>query len=162
MAEGRIDPAIPQIKSKAVSLLAQKYSTEEEAVAAIRTSLLKFYQEKEAPYYAAHQKEVAAGIEEVVSIYQHNFFPEMKSRWDVYPDNIGHMISPGCFRCHDEEHRSASGGTISRQCDRCHTIVEQGEPGKTEQNINGVPFKHPFVKDDSWQGANCSDCHNGS
>ncbi|MBF0618827.1 MAG: NapC/NirT family cytochrome c [Candidatus Omnitrophica bacterium] len=162
MAEGRINADIPLIKSKAVAALAKKYITEPEAVDAIRASLLKYYQEQQASYYAAHEKDVRAGIEAIIDIYQHNFFPEMGSRWDVYPDNIGHLISPGCFRCHDGEHRTPGGKDISRSCDRCHTIIEQGPPDKLQQNINGLPFEHPFVGNDSLEGTTCSDCHNGS
>jgi len=38
----------------------------------------------------------AATLEE---IYQNNFFPEMKVRWDMHPTNIGHLFQDGCFRC---------------------------------------------------------------
>ena len=48
----------------------------------------------------------------------------MKARWDAYPDNIGHMISLGCFRCHDEEHATKSGETISQDCGLCHNDPE--------------------------------------
>jgi hypothetical protein len=32
--------------------------------------------------------------------------------------------SPGCFRCHDDEHKSADGGVISQSCELCHTAPE--------------------------------------
>ena len=35
------------------------------------------------------------------AIYRTNFFPEMKADWSKYPENIGHLDCPGCFRCHD-------------------------------------------------------------
>ena len=100
-------------------------------------------------------------IGQVVVIYKNNFFPEMKSRWDAFPDNIGHMVSPGCFRCHDDNHTSAQGKTIPRDCTICHTIIEQGPPGALEKNIDGLPFKHPVDISDMWQEMNCFDCHTG-
>jgi hypothetical protein len=39
-----------------------------------------------------------------------------------YPDNIGHIDSPGCFRCHDDNHKSKDGKKISQDCDTCHKI----------------------------------------
>ena len=45
----------------------------------------------------------------VQQIYRDNFFPEMKANWSVYPDNLGHMIWPGCFRCHDGNHKTDDG-----------------------------------------------------
>jgi hypothetical protein len=162
MIDGRINADIPMIKPKAVEALAKKYPTEEKAVGEIRASLLKYYQEQQKEYYSAHQKEVRAGIEQIVLIFKHDFFPEMKARWDEYPDNIGHMITPGCFRCHDGEHRSSSGKAISRGCESCHTIIGQGPSDAMEKNIDGLPFRHPFNDDESWKEMNCSDCHSGS
>ncbi len=162
MLDGRINAGIPLIKAKAVDALAKKYVSEKAAVDAIRAGLLKYYAEKQAVYYAGHQQELRAAIEQVVLIYRHDFFPEMKARWDEYPDNIGHWISPGCFRCHDGEHRSSDGRVISRNCDTCHTIIAHGAPDNMQKNIDGLPFQHPFVDDDSWKTTNCSDCHSGT
>ena len=46
----------------------------------------------------------------------------MNVQFGTYPNNIGHMDSPGCFRCHDDNHKSKDGKTISQDCDTCHTI----------------------------------------
>lgn len=162
IAEGRIDPAIPLIKDKAVAALARKYSTEDEAVAAIRTSLLSYYKEKQSAYYTAHEKEIQGSVDAVVDLFKHNMFPEMKVRWDVYPDNIGHMISPGCFRCHDGEHQSVAGKAVTRDCRVCHAIIAQGPADNVEKSVDGLPFRHPFDGDESWKEMNCADCHSGS
>jgi hypothetical protein len=37
------------------------------------------------------------------------------------------MDSPGCFRCHDGNHTSADGQTITNDCSACHQIVASGE-----------------------------------
>ncbi|MBF0593633.1 MAG: NapC/NirT family cytochrome c [Candidatus Omnitrophica bacterium] len=162
MAEGKIDPGIPLIKAKAVEVLAKKYQTEAEAVNSIESTLLKYYKEKQHEYFQTHEKQVHEGIAGVVTLYKNNFFPEMKVRWDGYPDNIGHMISPGCFRCHDGEHLSVSGKTITRACDTCHTIIGQGPSDNMEKNLDGIAFRHPFDNDESWKEMSCTTCHSGS
>jgi len=87
----------------------------------------------------------------------------MKSSWKVYPDNIGHLKSAGCFRCHDDQHVSADGRKISANCNSCHTIIAQG--GGTELttvSAQGLEFQHPVPElGDAWKGMKCSDCHNG-
>jgi hypothetical protein len=84
----------------------------------------------------------------------------MKAQWDKYPDNIGHMIWPGCFRCHDGKHTASDnkGSIKASDCNTCHTILAQGSG--EEMNLltpGGQKFKHPG---DEVDGA-CTDCHTG-
>jgi hypothetical protein len=162
MITGKINREIPDIKQKGMELLSGKYETESEAVAAIPAKLKQYYQEKQTEFFNANQDQVINAGVVLAEIYKNNFFPEMKARWDAYPENIGHWISPGCFRCHDGEHKSAQGQIITRDCKSCHTIIEQGAPGKTEKNADGLEFKHPFNGDESWKEMNCYDCHTGN
>ena len=46
----------------------------------------------------------------------------MKVTFGVYPDNIGHITSNGCFRCHDDGHMAADGTSISGDCEYCHKM----------------------------------------
>ena len=50
-----------------------------------------------------------------------NVFPKMKVTWGSYPNHIGHLDSPGCFRCHDDSHKTKDGRTIGQDCTLCHT-----------------------------------------
>ncbi len=160
---GKINPNIPLIKQKAVEALSGDYPSQEEGQAAIRNDLTKFYQEKHQDFYAGAKGDVEKAIEEIVSLYRQNFFPEMKTRWDVYPENIGHLTSPGCFRCHDGGHKSQEGKVISRDCKICHTIIEQGPPGAVAKSTDGLEFPHPFDEtNDLWKEMNCFDCHTGN
>lgn len=161
LARGDIDPAIPMIKGKGVDVLGKTYSSTKEAIEKIRSSLIDYYSKKQAAYYAGHQDEIEVAVRNIILLYEQNFFPEMKSRWDVYPDNIGHMISLGCFRCHDEQHKAKTGEVISRNCKLCHTITQQGSGTAIEKDSDGLEFKHPFDGDDSWKTQNCTDCHSG-
>jgi hypothetical protein len=46
----------------------------------------------------------------------------MNVAFGTYPNNIGHMDFPGCFRCHDDNHASKDGKKISQDCETCHAI----------------------------------------
>ena len=91
---------------------------------------------------------------------RNNFFPEMKASWKVYPDNIGHKDWPGCFRCHDDMHKTADGkrSIKASDCNACHTILAQGSGAELDQlTPKGQKFKHPG---DEVEGG-CNDCHTG-
>jgi hypothetical protein len=151
MALKRIDPAIPWIKTNAMFVLTRSYKTEEEATNQIAKLLADKY---------PGDTRVTAAIPVVQEIYSENFFPEMKASWASYPDNVGHMIWPGCFRCHDGSHKAADGKTTikANDCNTCHTILAQGTGDELNQlTPAGQPFKHPGGDYD----ASCTECHNG-
>jgi hypothetical protein len=54
-------------------------------------------------------------------------FPDMKVTWGTYPNNLGHMDTPGCFRCHDGNHVSSDGRKINDDCDACHDLLATEE-----------------------------------
>ena len=151
MALKRIDPSLPWIKTNAVYLLTRKYNTDEQATNAIADELNKRY---------AGDARIAAAIPVVQQIYADNFFPYMKSSWASYPNNIGHMIWPGCFRCHDGQHKTEDKKlTIkANDCNACHTILAQGAGAELDQLAPaGQQFKHPGGDYD----ISCTDCHTG-
>jgi nitrate/TMAO reductase-like tetraheme cytochrome c subunit len=151
MELGKIDRALPYIKTNALYALTQSYSNETEAMRGIATTLAERY---------PNQPSVRPAIDAIQLIYKDNFFPEMKASWKVYPDNIGHKDWPGCFRCHDGQHRSADGKRSIKgsDCNACHTILAQGQGADLESlTPKGQKFKHPG---DEVDGA-CNDCHNG-
>lgn len=154
MTAGLLDTSLPHLKAKASAALTGKYATEAEALDGIRTRL--------AAAYPAGGPSVEQAIAAVQRIYARNFFPEMKVDWRQYPDHIGHMISPGCFRCHDGEHVSEDGRVITKDCNSCHTIIAQG-PGRELASVTsgGLEFVHPEDIDDEWKTSRCDDCHEG-
>ena len=150
MELGQIDRTLPWIKTNAVYVLTRSFKTDEEARDGIATLLTQRYPD---------DPRVRQVIPAVQQIYRDNFFPEMKANWSVYPDNIGHMIWPGCFRCHDGNHKTDEGKTIkANDCNACHTILAQGSGADLQQMTpGGQPFKHIGGDYD----LSCSDCHNG-
>lgn len=156
MSLGNIHTSLPFVKSNAVWALTQTYTNEAQALAQIDAVFTGFYPEEQFPI----QKPVRDSANQVKSIYQNNFFPEMKASWQAYPDNIGHKDWSGCFRCHDDEHKSADGAkTITyTDCNSCHTILAQGTGAELLQlTPAGQPFVHPAGEA---EGA-CNDCHTG-
>jgi hypothetical protein len=150
MELGQIDRSLPWIKTNAVYVLTRKYKTDAEAKTGIATALAERY---------PNDPRIEPATATLQRIYADNFFPEMKADWSVYPDNLGHMIWPGCFRCHDGNHKAEDGRTIkANDCNACHTILAQGSGAELEQlTPGGQTFKHPGGDYD----LSCSDCHTG-
>ncbi len=160
LAKGWIDPGIPEVKRLAVELLEKPYKSEPAALAAIQKEFLAFYSENYAKETAAKKKELDAAIAQIRKIYQTSYFPEMKADWRSFPDNLDHMYSKGCFRCHDNKHVSKEGKVIRNDCNTCHTILTQkGTDGKQSVGIDGLAFQHPVDIGDAWKTTLCKDCH---
>ena len=93
------------------------------ALDAIATRLRDFYREEYRDVYDGRRAEVERTVRAAQGLYRRNVFPSMKVGWGTYPNNIGHIAFPGCFRCHDESHTAADGSVIRQDCDMCHTIM---------------------------------------
>lgn len=148
---GKIDRSLPYAKSNAVALLTRAYATETEALETIAKAMAECY---------SADPRVRPAVDAVQQIYKDNFFPEMKADWRAYPDNIGHKDWLGCFRCHDDDHKTADGKhTIkANDCNACHTILAQGSGDELLQlTPEGQKFRHPGG---DVEGA-CNDCHTG-
>jgi hypothetical protein len=121
MAVGTIPPALPFVHREAVNALKASYGSQDEAEAGIDRSLRAFYA-GQPQLAAAHQPEIDAAVKAVQRIYRESVFPEMRVTFGTYPNNIGHVDSPGCFRCHDDTHVSSDGRKIGQDCETCHAI----------------------------------------
>lgn len=163
LATGRIDPTLPDIKRTGVKVLAAKYPTTAAALNAIKKGVETFYHDKYPNLAQERGDAILSAISELQDIFRNNFFPEMKVRWDIYPDNIGHLIFPGCYRCHDGLHKSADGKVITKDCTACHTIMAQGKRQTMafSTGLTGLVFQHPEDIGGLWQEMKCSDCHTG-
>ncbi len=128
MAQGAISPELPYIKKQSLAALKVRYPDRDTATRQIAATLDDFYRNSQPDVYRAKRKLLDASIGQVQAVYLHNVFPAMNIGWGTYTSNIGHMDSPGCFRCHDGSHTSADGRTIPNDCDTCHTMLAMEEP----------------------------------
>jgi nitrate/TMAO reductase-like tetraheme cytochrome c subunit len=156
-AAGRLDPSIPYLKRKAVEVLSGSYETTPQALSSIDRDLSQFYQTNYKDVYAQKQEAIKGAVTEVQRIFQTYFFPEMKTDWQTHPNNIGHLYSSGCFRCHDGEHVSNTGKVISNNCNVCHTVIYDSA-APPEKNIRTGPFQHP-VDLGALADHKCEYCH---
>jgi hypothetical protein len=128
MFAGAISPDLPFVKKKGVELLKAEYPDQATAATKIAAGLVDFYKTTYPDTYANHRALVETAAERLVEIYRRNVFPEMKVTWGTYPNNIGHEDFLGCFRCHDDNHKSADGRVITQDCDACHSVLAMEEP----------------------------------
>jgi nitrate/TMAO reductase-like tetraheme cytochrome c subunit len=149
---GRIDRSLPFIKQQAVTALAKDYPTTDAAIAGIRVDLEKYYRENYPALLTSKSKQIAGAAAELQQIFRHSRFPEMNVDWRTHANNVGHMRTPGCFRCHDDQHVSRDGKRLSKQCDLCHTVLSE--------NGANAAFEHPVDLGDL-RAVTCSDCHTG-
>lgn len=157
MSTGSISTDLPFIKKMGTEVLTAGYESTDEARRAISDSLMSAYEDRE-----VNPSAVQAAITALQEIYQDNFFPEMKVDWTVYPDNVGHTIFKGCYRCHDGEHVSPEGQVVTKDCNACHIILTQGSgPSLDTISPDGLEFEHPVNISELWRSVNCAECHTG-
>ncbi len=162
LSVGEVDKSLPYIKRVAVEALAEDYQSTTEAMEGIATKISVFYRTEYPEVFKTKNASIRDSIGRLQDAYTRNFFPDMKARWDIYPDNLGHLIFPGCSRCHDDKHVSPDGRTISRDCNSCHLILSQGtEPGRKGLDANGLEFVHPVDIGEAWKEVMCTECHEG-
>lgn len=153
MASGVLPTNLPNIKRVAVQAMIQKEITTDATAPAKIAEFLK------SKYPTA--PELPAATAAVQQLFATTIFPDRKADWRVYPNNIGHKDWLGCFRCHDDKHKTSAGQAVrSSDCTSCHTIISQGQGPELEMlNAKGLPFKHPGGELDP--DLTCADCHNG-
>ena len=120
MGSGQIDPKIPFIRREAVRALRGSYETRDIAFREIDRSIRAAMNTR--PPGAFEEADLRRAIGVTQSIYRANIFPAMKVAWGTYADQMGHTTSMGCFRCHDESHKTSEGVVIRQECELCHTI----------------------------------------
>lgn len=93
--------------------------------------MMEYYQKEYPQVWNSRREAIEQSIVQLQAIYNKNVFPAMKVYWGTYSNNIGHSDFPGCFRCHDDNHKSATGKVISQDCSTCHSLlaVEEAKPG---------------------------------
>jgi nitrate/TMAO reductase-like tetraheme cytochrome c subunit len=172
LSAGQIDPTLPYIKRQAMQLLWSVFPDLASADAAI-DNLGSFYTLN----YPAVASTKAAAIDqakaELKVLYRLAATPDMKVTAASYPDNLGHLDFPGCFRCHDGGHFLVKDGAVTSEvipytCDTCHTFPQigtaiaslpLGQPPSTHVDPLWV-FNHKSVATSVDPGSqSCGECH---
>ncbi len=157
-----IPTSIPEFKMAAMSLLHTEYPTKDSALKAIKHGMIAYYKSSYPEYLEKNKDVLNNAIAIMQQEFQKNIFPEMKVRWNIYPNHIGHIESNGCFRCHDNKHiAKKEQRNISKDCTLCHLISAQGNPKNMEvaPAFQTLEFKHPVDIGEEWKTTNCADCH---
>ncbi len=158
---GKIPRVLPNVKMVAINILNQDYSTSDSALISIEKQVNEYYKNTYPDLVEPKKKEIQQTISAIQEGYSQNFFPEMGVKWSAYPNHLGHIETNGCYRCHNDTHKSENGKVISRNCNLCHDIVAQGTDSTMQisNSFKPLEFKHPIDIDDAWRTTLCSECH---
>jgi len=127
MLDGSPDPSLPFVHKESLQLIQANYASQAEAGQKITSGLEDFYRTQYPQLWSSQRAQIDAAARRLVGVYDRNVFPNMKITWGTYPNNIGHMAYPGCFRCHDGSHTSKDGKTLSNDCSLCHNLLATDE-----------------------------------
>lgn len=161
MKSGKISKTLPGVKLAAMQVLYVDYSTKDSAMLAIQNSVNEYYNATYPDVVTSRKADIDAAITEIQNGYASNIFPFMKASWKSYPNNLGHMESNGCYRCHNNRHSTTEGKVISKDCNLCHNIKAQtiGDSVFFAGPNQVLEFRHPVDIGDAWQTELCSTCH---
>ena len=127
MVSGTPSPSLPFVHKEGLALIQATYASQAEAGQKIVAGLDDFYRAQYPLVWSGQRAQVDAAAKKLVALYDRNVFPNMKVTWGTYPNNIGHMAYPGCFRCHDGSHNTKDGKSLSNDCSLCHNILATDE-----------------------------------
>ncbi len=158
MSRGVIDPAIPSIRHLAVSVLSTQYATRDDAVKVI-AALEEAYKRDFPDYYSQNTEKIQSAIVEVQSIYDRTIFLDQKVDWKTHPNNLGHVDSPGCFRCHDGKHLNDKDEAVRLECNLCHSIPVVSD---AKDLVTTIEINSGGIEPDSHLNPNWISLHNSS
>jgi nitrate/TMAO reductase-like tetraheme cytochrome c subunit/mono/diheme cytochrome c family protein len=166
IALGQISRSIPDIRAKSTEVLRAEYASREEAEAGI-AQLESYYEAEYSEYHKENLGSISDAVEKLQDIYAYSVFPEQKVDWNSHPTNVGHIDSPGCFRCHDGKHLSATQEAVRLECNLCHSVpvvagkedfvaqieVSRGSEPASHLNPNWISLHNQAFNQ------TCSNCH---
>ena len=110
---------VERFRREAVAAVSAEYPDKQAALQSIADRLREHYR----AYPSVDGRKVELAIAGTQDVWARNVFPAMKVTWGTYPNQIGHDPAPGCFRCHDDEHKTKEGRVIRQDCELCHTMT---------------------------------------
>ena len=123
MAEGRIPRELPFARRESVTAISVAYTDRAAALDGIASRLRAFYRERASvDQHSADRRLVDRAIAGAQDAWARNVFPAMKVTFGTYVSQLGHVDTSGCFRCHDDSHKTTDGRVISQDCELCHAM----------------------------------------
>jgi NapC/NirT cytochrome c family protein len=122
IASGAISKSLPFIRREALKPLKATYRDEGAAADAVARSIVDFYETQRPDVLTSRRKDVEQAVRATATLYRRNVFRGMNVQFGTYTDDIGHIDAPGCFRCHDDDHKAKDGRKIGQDCETCHHI----------------------------------------
>ncbi|MEZ4670576.1 MAG: NapC/NirT family cytochrome c [Anaerolineae bacterium] len=167
LRSGDLSDTIPFIRTRAVDLLTSTSGETESQANHLYASLDQYYRDNYGDFYASGKQDVENTITLLTSLHDESNFPDQKLTSSTHPNNVGHLNSPGCFRCHDGQHFSSDGKVIRLECNLCHSIPLVVKSGTIEPLLRVATGIEPSSHlDPSWISrhhntfdATCSNCH---
>ncbi len=124
----KLDAKIPGLREDSIAVLRKEYGSREEAEEQLVETLLALQAQRNGDdFVAENEQALISSGRYLLDAYLANVWPAMNVTWGTYKGHNGHKNEEsgyGCFRCHDEEHTTAYGKTISQSCDLCHDEPE--------------------------------------
>ena len=120
LAQGRVPRELPFVRREVLAAVTVDYPDRRAALDTIASRLRAYYSGPR----AADSQLVERAVAGAQDVWAGNVFPAMKVKWGTYTNHIGHVDTPGCFRCHDDEHKAKDGRVIRQDCTLCHSEVE--------------------------------------
>jgi hypothetical protein len=120
LGENLISAKVPFVRREAVRALRADYDSQEVALREIERTMVEAI--KGRPAGGFEERDLRQAVAVTQEIYRRSVFPSMKVGWGTYANQIGHTVSTGCFRCHDESHKTRDGAAIRQDCELCHAI----------------------------------------
>jgi hypothetical protein len=122
LARGLIPRSLPFVRREVLAALQDVEGEAASVQRRIADRLSAFYSKSLGNGNQAKRPELVQAIAGAQRVYRDNVFPSMNVKWGTYPTNLGHTDSPGCFRCHDDQHKTGAGAVISQDCEMCHKV----------------------------------------
>ena len=119
IAQGVIPRNLPFVRREAVAAVNATYGDRQAALDGIALRLQEFYRSQP----GIDTGLVTRAVSGAQDVWANNVFPAMRVKWGTYPNNIGHVDAPGCFRCHDDSHKASDGSAIRQDCELCHSVT---------------------------------------
>jgi nitrate/TMAO reductase-like tetraheme cytochrome c subunit len=172
LVAGQIDPSLPFIKREAMRILWSAFPDVPTADAEA-DKLTSFYSLNYPGVAATQATAIGQAVAQIKLLYRLAATPDMKVTAASYPDNLGHLDFPGCFRCHDGGHFLVKDAAVTKEvipstCDTCHTFPQigtaiaslpLGQPPSTHADPLYV-FTHRSVATSVDPGGqSCGGCH---